>query len=112
MDHDRTARVDALCMRPRSVRSVGIRDVNRQEIVAVGLAAVEHVMALGRSEIALALLRAVRDEPERNSEGLEDAPRFQQIELTFRLHHEHGVGYLMTQREREVGARRLGAHAR
>jgi hypothetical protein len=59
--------------------------VDRQEVIAVDVAVVEKVLALGRPEVAFALLRAARHLPERDVEFAQDSTGLVEIELAIGL---------------------------
>ena len=76
--------------------------MDRQEIVAVGVARIEQVFAFRGTEIAFALLRPVRHQPERDVELAQDAPGFVEIQLAIRLVDDDVVGVIRPAAEDSV----------
>ena len=73
VDHDRAAGVPAVAAGVLDVVVVGVGDLDREEVVAAGIAAGQAIVAFGRAEIAFALLVADGIQPERDLVGAQYA---------------------------------------
>src|SRR6202163_2379140 len=66
VDHDRAAAVPVPCPRALQIQRVRVRHLDREEVVAAGIAALEAVAAFGRAEVSGALLLSHRAQAERD----------------------------------------------
>ena len=63
MNHDRPPRRPAVLARPHFILLVRVGHLDRQKVVAAGVAARQIIVALGRAKVVLSLLLADGREP-------------------------------------------------